>query len=576
MLQTLLRKNRNHPGIVSISDREVRFLLKMHSLREQDLGILAGWNDVVEPELDSLSRHILKFVCSQSDPARAIQKVGDMAAFRPQLRVYLKRMFSGRLDDDYVRSRVHAGKAFLALNLPGNWLVSWYDFLKELLSDLITRAGSRKADRLLFHSALARLIHFDIGLILSVFAAPASASSTAQPESADGQSQIRMMKEFLTELKEVFSRASRHDLRVRLKESDASSCHNVRTAVNQAFSNLEGAIEQVAEAVLELEAASAQINSGSQALAQSTSEQAATLQQTSSSLQQLSAMTKQNVRNSQEARGLSGNARHSAEKGLESMKRLSRAVDQIKSSSDQTAKIVKTIDEIAFQTNLLALNAAVEAARAGDAGRGFAVVAEEVRNLAARSAEAAKNTADLIEESVRTAEGGVMLNQEVSSNLEEIFDQVRRVSEVMGEIALASDQQNQGIAQIKAAVEQLNKVTQQSAANAEEWSSNSEILASQTRGLRKVVSAFHISRSPEKKGAGFGPDVSGPSAIRHSTSKRRSVEPAVVQPKSRAAQPPSSANGGGSGKGEAALRPNDLEKLIPMEDHQDTDILKEF
>ena len=173
------------------------------------------------------------------------------------------------------------------------------------------------------------------------------------------------------------------------------------------------------------------------------------------------------------------------------------AVDKIKNSSDETAKIVKTIDEIAFQTNLLALNAAVEAARAGEAGKGFAVVAEEVRNLAQRSAEAAKITADLISESVDNAESGVSLNQEVLGNLEEINSQVQKVSEVMGEIATASDQQSQGIEQINSGVEQLNSVTQQNAANAEESSSVAEELSSQVAEMQSLVARFQLSEGQQ-------------------------------------------------------------------------------
>src|SRR5204863_8178687 len=140
--------------------------------------------------------------------------------------------------------------------------------------------------------------------------------------------------------------------------------------------------------------------------------QASSLEEISSSLQEVAAMARQNAANCKEARSIADTARKAAEHGFNQMERLSQSIEKIKTSADATAKIVKTIDEIAFQTNLLALNAAVEAARAGDAGKGFAVVAEEVRNLAMRSAEAAKNTANLIEESVKNVEGGVALNQE--------------------------------------------------------------------------------------------------------------------------------------------------------------------
>jgi methyl-accepting chemotaxis protein len=168
-------------------------------------------------------------------------------------------------------------------------------------------------------------------------------------------------------------------------------------------------------------------------------------------------------------------------------------MDLIKKSSDDTAKIIKTIDEIAFQTNLLALNAAVEAARAGEAGKGFAVVAEEVRNLAMRSAEAAKNTADMIEGSVKNAENGVTINQEVMKNLEEINGHAKRVSEVMAEIAAASDQQSQGVGQVNTAMEQMNQLTQQNAANSEESASASEELSAQAQEMRAMVAGFKIS-----------------------------------------------------------------------------------
>jgi methyl-accepting chemotaxis protein len=175
------------------------------------------------------------------------------------------------------------------------------------------------------------------------------------------------------------------------------------------------------------------------------------------------------------------------------MNRMSSAINKIKTSSDSTAKIVKTIDEIAFQTNLLALNAAVEAARAGDAGRGFAVVAEEVRNLAMRSAEAAKNTANLIEEAVKNSENGVAINAEVLNNFQEITEKANKVSQVVAEIAAASEQQDLGINQVNKAVEQLNMLTQQNAANAEESASAAQEMSSQSEEMRSMVAGFKLT-----------------------------------------------------------------------------------
>jgi hypothetical protein len=183
------------------------------------------------------------------------------------------------------------------------------------------------------------------------------------------------------------------------------------------------------------------------------------------------------------------------------MQRLTDAVSDIRLGSQQTAKIVKTIEEIAFQTNLLALNAAVEAARAGDAGRGFAVVADEVRALALRSADASRDTAALIEKSIEDVARGVSLNDEVLKSLTEIT-QVERVANVIADISAAADQQAQGVLQINTAVEQLNGVTQQVASNAEESASAAEELSSQARMLEDTVGTFQLAHNANTSRAG--------------------------------------------------------------------------
>lgn len=297
----------------------------------------------------------------------------------------------------------------------------------------------------------------------------------------------------IQEASSILEQLADRDLTARVVGDYLGDHAKIKDAVNTAAGNLDQGLIQVSASAEQVNSAAVQISTGSQSLAQGSSEQASSLEQVSSSLQEISSMTKQSSNNAQEAKALSENARVSTEKGVDSMNRLSEAIDRIKDSSDETAKILKTIDEIAFQTNLLALNAAVEAARAGDAGKGFAVVAEEVRNLAQRSAEAAKNTADLIEGAVKNAENGVNLNQEVLGNLDEIKDQVNKVSTVMEEIATGSEQQNEAIDQITTGVDQLNKVTQQNAANSEESASASEELSSQAAELSSLVSQFSLS-----------------------------------------------------------------------------------
>lgn len=237
----------------------------------------------------------------------------------------------------------------------------------------------------------------------------------------------------------------------------------------------------------EVAAASNEVSSASHGLAQGASEQAAAIEETSSSIEEMASMTRQNADNSYVARDQASDARVSAEKGTAAVEQMSVAIDQIKKSSDETSKIIKTIDEIAFQTNLLALNAAVEAARAGDAGKGFAVVAEEVRHLSQRSAEAARNTNAMIDESVKKAEAGVQISQEVNKTFGEITDGIRKVNDIASEIAAASNEQSQGIQQINTTIGEMERVTQSNAASAEETASSSQEMHAQAITMNALV-----------------------------------------------------------------------------------------
>lgn len=251
-------------------------------------------------------------------------------------------------------------------------------------------------------------------------------------------------------------------------------------ALTRVMENLGMGADQVSSAA-------GQVADASQQMAEGASNQASSLEETSSTLEGMAAMTKQNAANAAEANQLSSNLQGVAEGGQKSITRMTDAIEKIKESADQTAHIIKTIDEIAFQTNLLALNAAVEAARAGDAGKGFAVVAEEVRNLAQRSAAAARDTADLIDQSQANANGGVQVTRDVTQILEKIVDGISRVSDLVDQVTEASEEQSRGVSEINTAVAQLDSVTQSNAANAEESASASEELSSQARELNSMV-----------------------------------------------------------------------------------------
>jgi methyl-accepting chemotaxis protein len=250
---------------------------------------------------------------------------------------------------------------------------------------------------------------------------------------------------------------------------------------------LSGLANQLDDGSNQVASASSEIASASQSLAEGASEQASSLEETSASLEEMSSMTKRNADSAESAKTLSSETRAAADAGAADMQEMSSAMAEVKAASDNIAKIIKTIDEIAFQTNILALNAAVEAARAGEAGAGFAVVADEVRSLAQRSAQAAKETAEKIENSIQKSHRGAQISEKVTASLAQIVVKARQVDELVGEIAAASKEQAQGIIQVNVAVSQMDKITQSNAASAEESASASEELNAQAAGLKGGV-----------------------------------------------------------------------------------------
>ncbi|PCJ23933.1 MAG: chemotaxis protein [SAR86 cluster bacterium] len=272
-----------------------------------------------------------------------------------------------------------------------------------------------------------------------------------------------------------------------------------------------GAINNSASSVLR---GSLELSQGNTNLSQRTEEQAASLEETASSMEEMAATVRQNADNTMQANQLSSSAQEQAEKGGEVVKSAVEAMSEITASSKKIADIIGVIDEIAFQTNLLALNAAVEAARAGDQGRGFAVVASEVRNLAGRSATAAKEIKTLIEDSVLKVGEGSKLVDETGQTLEEIMGAVKEVSGIISEIAAASEEQSEGVEQVNKAISQMDEMTQQNAALVEQAAAASESMGEQARSLTELVEFFTID----------------PSAASASADERRSEERPWLEP----------------------------------------------
>jgi len=286
-------------------------------------------------------------------------------------------------------------------------------------------------------------------------------------------------------------------------------------SVKQMIDNLGSMFVEINDASAQVSSGSKQVADGAQALAQGSTEQAASIQQLSSSIAEIAGKTRANATTADKTSKMSETIKHIAEKGSRQMNDMITAVEEINEASKGISKIIKTIDDIAFQTNILALNAAVEAARAGQHGKGFAVVAEEVRNLASKSAEAARDTGAMIQDSMAKAEQGAQIAGETASSLKEIVSGVNESSQLIGEIARASEEQSLGIQQINVGIDQVAQVVQQNSATAEESAAISEEMSGQSDMLRQLIAQFRL-----KEGARGLPPTERPARKRVAVPER--------------------------------------------------------
>jgi methyl-accepting chemotaxis protein len=507
-------------GEVLVTDPAAMERIELLGITPDDLGVLATWRGVCEASLDEILDKVYEQIFSGNTKGifTAHPKVAPQ---RPMLARYVQSMFAGRIDDTYLQHRDWVCTLHGGIGLDSQWYLAMYEILRSVLAKVVTSAGASASENARFTEALSRVIQVDVSFLI--------ASQLGSQKRAIEDERDEALT-FLTELAGVLEAMADKDLTCRMEGNYDQEYTNVMEALNTGLDGLGQAFSSILVASGQVAAAADEIYSGGRTLADNSSQQASSLEEVSASLQEMAGTTQRNTSTAIEAQGISEIVGETTKRGVDAADRLSEAVRRIKASSDSTAVIVKTIDQIAFQTNLLALNAAVEAARAGDVGKGFAVVAEEVRNLAMDSAEAAKRTSSLIEASVHLAEEGVTLNERAVSELAEIDKGVGRVQAMMNEITAVSEQQSLGVQEISAAVEKMDAGTQLNAACAEESAAAAMELTHQADRVRMLVSMFKlagpeapVSEPAPPQGAAPETAAGGLGGSRHANHRRDSL-----------------------------------------------------
>ncbi len=529
------RKKRTYEkGTISVSNVEDRDKLKFLGITEDDLGIIKSRQDICVEISDELVDEFYNHIKKSPHTLNILSKHSTIERHRPLLLRYVKTLFVGKIDDQYLEQRRMVGIQHDRIDLDTSYYLAMYEVIRKMLVNALKNGGAHHEEVQDFSEALYRLIQTDIAFVLQALTDYRSNKiKNLQKEQErtfkdlvgeveilseagqigdlnkradctrfdDNVKQIlvklnSMLDEIVRPTQEalkILQQVSAGDLTVQVKGSYKGDHAIMKKALNKMVASLNKVFGGVSASIKKVSASAEQISNTAKTQSQGTTEQASSLEEISASMTEINEQTDQNAKSANKADDLSTETQNLCLTGNNQMENMIGAMNEMKVSSDQISKIIKVIDEIAFQTNLLALNAAVEAARAGIHGKGFAVVAEEVRNLAQRSAKAASETTDLIEGNNTKVADGLKIAQETGESFAVIVENITEVSKLISEINSASQEQSESISQTNSGLSQIDRVTQENTATAEESAAAAEELSDQSSHLESLIRKFKVS-----------------------------------------------------------------------------------
>jgi methyl-accepting chemotaxis protein len=488
-------------GTIALTEAALAARLEFLGLTPKLLGQVAYYRPACEAAMEPLIDAFYAKVAANPVTRGVLDRHSTVEKQRPLLTRYVLTMFSGRMDDAYIAMRRRVGAVHSRIDLDSNWFVAMYDTIAEHVVTAVAGVTRNEAELAVFRRAFGLVLHADIALVTDALA------NTRRDEIAAVNADNDRM---LREVSAVLGRLSERDLTARV-EGEFSGAHaEIKRAFNEATAALEAALRGVYDGSRDISRAADQISSTASMVAAGASSQRATIDTVAAEANSLLDAAQHVAKGSLVLRDESATATQVARAGLAELTALAAALQAMCEAADQTAQIVRSIDEIAFQTNLLALNASVEAARAGDAGRAFGVVAEEVRNLAKRAADAARRTTHLIQQSRDRAHASTTKSAEVAELLQRVVESIESVHGAVAEISDGAVAQQRGTANIQRAMMRIGDVTQDNAAAAEQSAAASNELAGQSAAMEGAIAQFRLAgverpTAAEPRGRGAGP-----------------------------------------------------------------------